>query len=106
MRNKISVIAGLVVSCFSTAAPANDAAALAEKSGCMTACHAVGKRLVGPSFKEVAAKYKGRADAPAMLTAKIQDGGAGVWGTMPMPPQKSKVSEADTRKLVNWVLAR
>lgn len=106
MRKAILIISGLVVSSFSTTTSANDAAALAEKSGCMTACHAVGKRLVGPSFREVAAKYKGKADAPAMLATKIQNGGAGVWGTMPMPPQKSKVSEADTRRLVNWVLAR
>lgn len=105
MRNVILIVSGLIAGCFSTAALAKDAAALAEKAGCMT-CHAVGKRLVGPSFKEVAAKYKGKAEAPATLAAKIQNGGFGVWGTMPMPPQKSKISEADTHKLVNWVLAR
>src|SRR3989338_7869889 len=102
--NKIAlIIAGLAVSTFSTAALAD--AALAKKSGCMN-CHAIGATVVGPAFKDIAAKYKGKADAPAALVAKLQNGGSGVWGTMPMPPQKRKLSEADSKILVDWVLAQ
>ncbi len=104
--NKIAlIIAGLTVSSFSTAALADDAAALAKKSGCMN-CHAAAATVVGPSWKDIAAKYKGKADAPAALIAKVQNGGSGAWGTMPMPAQKGKLSEADTKTLVDWVLAQ
>lgn len=106
--NKIAlIIAGLTVSSLSTAAfaDADDAAKLAKKSGCMN-CHAVAATVVGPSLKDIAAKYKGKADAPAALVAKIQNGGSGAWGTMPMPAQKGKLSEADTKTLVDWVLAQ
>lgn len=102
--NKIAlIIAGLTISSLSTAALAD--AALAKKSGCMN-CHAVAATVVGPSLKDIAAKYKGKADAPAALAAKIQNGGSGAWGTMPMPAQKGKLSEADTKTLVDWVLAQ
>lgn len=104
--NKIAlIIAGLTVSSLSTAALADDAAALAKKSGCFN-CHSVAAAVVGPAFKDVAAKYKGNADAPAKLVAKLQNGGSGTWGTMPMPAQKGKLSEADTKTLVDWVLTQ
>jgi cytochrome c len=77
--------------------------ALAQKSGCM-ACHTVDKKLVGPGFKEVAAKYKGNKTAEEMLIAKVTKGGSGTWGTMAMPPNP-KVKPADMKKLVEWVLA-
>src|SRR5258708_31368770 len=76
---------------------------LATKSGC-TACHAVDKKVVGPSFKEVAAKYKGDAKAEAMLVDKVKKGGVGVWGQVPMPPNAT-VSDADIKTLVKWVLS-
>ncbi len=75
---------------------------LAKKSGC-AACHAVDKKIVGPSWKDVAAKYKGDAKAQDMLAAKVKAGGKGTWGTVPMPPQ-TKVSDADLKALVAWVL--
>lgn len=104
--NKIALaIAGLTISGFSTAALADDAAALAKKSGCMN-CHAVAATVVGPSFKDIAAKYKGKADASATMTAKILNGGSGAWGTMPMPSQKGKLSEADAKTLADWSLAQ
>ena len=104
--NKIAlIIAGLTISSLSTAALADDAAALSKKSGCMN-CHAVAATVVGPSFNDIAAKYKGKADASAALVAKVQSGGSGAWGTMPMPAQKGKLSEADTKTLVDWVLAQ
>lgn len=77
--------------------------ALAKGKGCM-ACHAVDKKLVGPSYKDVAAKYKGDAKAVATLAAKVKAGGKGVWGAVPMPP--NNVTEDEAKKLVTWVLAQ
>jgi cytochrome c len=76
--------------------------ALAKKHNCL-ACHAVDKKLIGPSFAEVAAKYKGDAGAEAKLVAKVKNGGTGVWGQMPMPPNAS-VPDADIKTMVKWVL--
>ena len=76
---------------------------LLKKSGC-TACHAIDKKVVGPSYKEVAAKYRGDAKAPAMLADKVKKGGSGVWGPVPMPPNAS-VSDADIKTLVAYILA-
>ena len=77
--------------------------ALAQKSGCM-ACHKAEGKLVGPGFKEVAAKYKGNKKAEEMLISKVTKGGTGVWGTIAMPPNAA-VKPADMKKLVAWVLA-
>lgn len=77
--------------------------ALAKAKGCM-ACHAVDKKLVGPAYKEVAAKYKGDAKAPAMLAGKVKAGGKGTWGAVPMPP--NNVTEEEAKKLVAWVLSQ
>ncbi len=75
---------------------------LATKKNCM-ACHAVDKKLVGPAYKEVAAKYAGQKDAVDKLTQKVLKGGSGVWGPVPMPPN-AQVSEAEAKQLVQWVL--
>ncbi|QLQ26526.1 MAG: c-type cytochrome [Dechloromonas sp.] len=77
--------------------------ALAKSKNCM-ACHAIDKKMVGPAYKDVAAKYKGDAKAPAMLAAKIKAGGKGVWGEIPMPP--NNVTPEEATKLANWVLAQ
>lgn len=76
---------------------------LAGKSACM-ACHAVDRKMVGPSFQEIAKKYGAQKDAEAMLAGSIKKGGAGKWGPVPMPAQAS-LSEADARTLAAWVLA-
>jgi cytochrome c len=76
---------------------------LAKKNGCL-ACHAVDKKLVGPSYKDIAAKYKGQADAEAKLVKKVKEGGKGVWGEVPMPPNAA-VKDDDIKALVKWVLA-
>ncbi|MEA3303807.1 MAG: c-type cytochrome [Pseudomonadota bacterium] len=86
------------------AAAAPDALALATSSACM-ACHQVDVKLVGPSYKEVAAKYKGDPAALEMLVAKVKAGGVGVWGQIPMPPN-AHVSDADITTIVTWVLAQ
>jgi cytochrome c len=77
---------------------------LAKSKNCM-ACHAVGSKLVGPAYKDVAAKYAGQKDAEAKLVAKVMKGGAGVWGPVPMPANP-QVSDAEAHALVKWVLAQ
>lgn len=77
--------------------------ALAKAKNCMS-CHAMDKKVVGPSYKDVAKKYAGKADAAAMLEGKVKKGGSGAWGTVPMPPNPA-ISDADIKKLVAWILA-
>lgn len=77
--------------------------ALAKAKNCM-ACHAIDKKLVGPAYKDVAAKYKGDKGAVAMLAAKIKAGGKGVWGEVPMPP--NNVTPEEATKLATWVLSQ
>jgi cytochrome c len=84
-------------------APAMADEALAKSKNCM-ACHAVDKKLVGPSYKDVAVKYAGNAGAVDKLAAKIIKGGSGVWGAIPMPAN-TQVNEADAKKLAAWVLS-
>ncbi|HXD39847.1 MAG TPA: c-type cytochrome [Ramlibacter sp.] len=84
------------------ASPAMADLALATSRNCM-ACHAVDKKLVGPAYKDVAAKYAGQKDAADKLANKIIKGGAGVWGPVPMPAN-TQVSEAEAKKLAAWVL--
>jgi cytochrome c len=96
---KLLITMALMVA--ATAAMA-DGLALAKANVCL-ACHAVDKKLVGPAFKDVAAKYAGRADAVEYLTKKIKSGGAGVWGPIPMPAQ-AQLSDAQAKELAQWVL--
>ena len=80
--------------------------ALATAKGCM-ACHDIGAKKVGPSYKEVAKKYAGQNDAEAKLVQKVLNGGSGTWGAIPMPANKTMgVTEADAKKLVAWVLSQ
>ena len=75
---------------------------LARKNAC-TACHAVDKKLVGPSYKDVAAKYRDDKAAEAKLAEKVKKGGVGVWGQVPMPPNAA-VKDEDVKTLVKWIL--
>jgi len=77
--------------------------ALAEKKNCL-ACHQVDKKLVGPAYKDVAAKYAGQKDAAAKLAEKIQKGGTGVWGQIPMPANP-QVNAEEAKALATWVLS-
>ena len=84
-------------------AQANPEASM-TKAGCF-ACHAKDKKLVGPSYKDVSAKYKGQADAVAKLMDKTRKGGSGVYGPVPMPPNPAdKISDADLKASIEWVL--
>jgi cytochrome c len=87
-----------------TAAPAAASDELAKKHACF-ACHAVDKKLVGPSYKDVAAKYRSDKGAEAKLVDKVKKGGAGVWGQVPMPPNGA-VPDADVKALVKWIMSQ
>jgi cytochrome c len=97
---KSVLISALVATGLVAAAPAFANKDLATKSGCM-ACHAVDKKLVGPSYQDVAKKYK--ASDEATLVAKVKTGGKGVWGQIPMPPN-AKLTDDEAKTLVKWVL--
>jgi len=84
--------------------PAHAQEELAKKHACL-ACHAVDKKLVGPSYKDVAAKYRGDAGAEAKLVDKVKKGSQGTWGQVPMPPNAG-VPDADVRALVKWILSQ
>jgi len=98
MKTLVALIAIAAPLCF---APAHASPELAAKSKCMT-CHEVEKKKMGPTFKDISAKYKGDATAEAMLTDSILKGAKGKWGKIPMPAQK--VSPADAQALSKWIL--
>jgi cytochrome c len=92
----------LTAAALGAVGPAFANADLAQKKNCM-ACHAIDKKLVGPAYKDVAAKYAGQKDAVDKLAEKVMKGGAGVWGPVPMPANP-QVTAAEARQLVQWVL--
>ena len=100
---KLLFIASAVLA-FGVSAQAFANADLAKAKNCM-ACHSIQTKIVGPAFKDVAAKYKGQKDAEDKLTQKVLKGGSGVWGAIPMPAN-AQVSEAEARTLVKWVLTQ
>jgi cytochrome c len=105
MKRILATIAGAALVAAGSAHAALDnaaAEAMMKKDGC-AACHAVDKKIVGPAYNDVAAKYKGDAGAAAKLEAKVKAGGAGVWGPVPMPPN-ANVPDADIKALVGWIL--
>jgi cytochrome c len=99
----VLIIAGITTCCLSTPVLA-DGLENAKKAGCMN-CHAVDKKLVGPAYKDVAAKYKGDAGAAAQLIKKVMNGGSGVWGKMPMPANKGKMTDEEFKTTVGWILS-
>ena len=76
---------------------------IAKQNACL-GCHTVDRKLVGPAFRDIAAKYKGDAGAQGRLEKKVREGGAGVWGVIPMPSHP-RMSDGDIRTVVAWVLA-
>lgn len=101
---KVLIAAAAVLGTLSAAPAFADAGAdLAKAKGCL-ACHAVDKKLVGPAYKDVAAKYAGDKTAVAKLAEKIQKGGVGVWGQIPMPANNVTADEAKT--MAEWVMAQ
>ena len=103
MKFRIKSISGAVLALAAVhAVPAFAQADLAQKKNCM-ACHAVSQKVIGPAYKDVAAKYAGQPDAVAKLVPKVMKGGSGVWGAVPMPANP-QVSEAEAKQLVAWIL--
>jgi cytochrome c len=100
----VSTAVSFAALALSGAAMAQDAAKLAQEKACL-ACHTIDKKLVGPAYKEVAAKYKNDKNAEANLVKKVRAGGSGVWGQVPMPPNAG-VSEKEAQILVKWVLSQ
>lgn len=97
-----AVILATAAVCAAFPASANEE--LAKKHACF-ACHAVDKKLVGPSYKEVAAKYRNDAGAEGRLADKVKKGSQGTWGQVPMPPNAA-VPDGDVRALVKWILSQ
>jgi cytochrome c len=104
MKRQISLLAAGLLAAGSASAALDNAGAEAmmKKDGC-AACHSVDKKLIGPPYVDVAAKYKGDKDAVTKLVDKVKKGGVGVWGSIPMPPN-AQVPEADIKELVTWIL--
>jgi cytochrome c len=100
MKAILTAVAAASLLC---AAPAFADEALAKSKNCM-ACHATDKKLVGPSYKDIAAKYAGQGDAADVLAGRIKSGSSGVWGPVPMPP--NAVSDAEAKTLATWVLGQ
>ena len=93
----------LALAAVQLSAPAAAQEALAKKHNCLV-CHSVDKKVVGPAYKDVAAKYRNDKTAEAKLDEKVKKGGVGVWGQVPMPPN-STVPDADIKALVKWILS-
>ena len=98
MKRALLALAALAA----VSAPALADQALATAKNCM-ACHAVATKVIGPAYKDVAAKYAGQPDAVAKLSQKVMKGGSGVWGAVPMPANP-QVTEAEAKQLVQWIL--
>jgi len=91
----------VLVPALACAMPAMAGIDMARKKNCLS-CHMIDQKLVGPAWRDVAAKYAGREDAVPLLAAKVQKGGSGVWGTAVMPP--NPVTPDEARELVTWIL--
>ncbi|MGB4118403.1 MAG: c-type cytochrome [Polaromonas sp.] len=100
---RILVAIAALATVYSVSTPALADLALATAKNCM-ACHAVDKKLVGPSYKDIATKYAGQADAVDKLAGKVVKGGSGAWGPVPMPAN-AQINDADAKKLVTWIMA-
>lgn len=103
MKVSLLALAGIAAFAAGAAQADDDTLKMLLKAGC-TACHSVDKKLVGPAYKDVAAKYKGDAGAAAKLAEKVKKGGSGVWGPVPMPPNAA-VKDDDIKKMVAYILA-
>ncbi|HEX5801438.1 MAG TPA: c-type cytochrome [Azospira sp.] len=105
MSYRLSLSLSLLLAGAFVTAPLAASEAIAKKARCI-ACHAVDKKMVGPAYRDVAAKYRGDAGAPARLAEKVRHGGSGVWGQVPMMPHPAdKISDDDLKAVIGWVLA-
>jgi cytochrome c len=98
-----NLLLAATIAAAASAAGAQSGEDLLKKNGC-TACHAVDKKIVGPAYNEVAAKYKADSGAATKLMQKVKAGGSGVWGQVPMPPNP-QVKDDELKTMVNYILA-
>jgi cytochrome c len=103
MKSLLSILVAATFGLAVQTVLAADASALAQKGGCM-ACHGIDKKILGPAFKDVATKYKGKG-AEAALVKKVKEGGSGVWGPMPMPSNAGKLSDDEFKAVVDWIVS-
>jgi cytochrome c len=106
MKSIVIVLAAVAAAALGASAQAADAKAaeaLAQQSGCL-ACHTVEKKLVGPSYKEIADRYRNDKGAEANLFKKVKEGGKGAWGDIPMTPN-AHVKDQDIKTIVQWILS-
>lgn len=101
IRYLVMLVAGLV---FAGNVLAESGEVLAKNANCLT-CHAIDKKALGPSIKDIAAKYKNDKGAQIALEKKVRSGGAGTWGKMPMPATAMSVSDGDIKSIVQWILS-
>lgn len=100
---RVLIIVGITTCCLSIPVLA-DGLENAKKAGCLS-CHAVDRKIVGPAYKDVAAKYKGDVNAEAKLIKKVKGGGSGVWGKVRMPANLSKMTDEEYKTTVDWILS-
>src|SRR3990172_1552731 len=111
MRRKVAFLAGAAALAIAGAAPAQTfddkkAAEVMKKAGC-DACHSIDRKGVGPSYKDVAKKEKAVPGAAAEMFQKVRKGGVGAFGPIPMPPNPpEKISDADLKALIAWILTK
>lgn len=98
-----NLVLAATIAAASSAASAQSGEDLIKKNGC-TACHAIDKKIVGPAYNDVSAKYKGDASAATKLMAKVKAGGSGVWGQVPMPPNP-QVKDDELKTMVGYILS-
>jgi cytochrome c len=104
MKHAIPVFVAAALAAAGAPAFAQDVQKLLKDKACLS-CHTVDKKLIGPAYKEVAAKYRSRKDADVYLTKKIREGSTGVWGPVPMPPNTT-VSEGDAKAMAKWIMSQ
>ncbi|HPR07949.1 MAG TPA: c-type cytochrome [Denitromonas sp.] len=102
MRTKVLLVVALALGFIQ---PASASYEVVKKARCVS-CHALDKKMVGPAFRDIAAKYAGQADGQAALFAKVREGGSGVWGQIPMTPNdEAKISDDNLNAAIAWILA-
>ncbi|OGS93624.1 MAG: cytochrome C [Gallionellales bacterium GWA2_59_43] len=105
MKTRYLIAAAAALSLSATAFAADNGEAVFKKSSCVS-CHQLDKKSVGPSLKDVSAKYAGDKGAQAKLETKVRSGGSGSFGTMPMPATPKTVADADIKTMVAWILSQ
>lgn len=102
MKKQALILSALLAGVVAAPAAMADAAAMAQMKGCLN-CHQIDKKVVGPSYKDVAAKFAGQPNAVEELAGKVKNGSVGVWGQIPMPP--NNVTDEEAKQLVEWILS-